>query len=120
MNPSWLAHGAYGLLLFIGVGHFVADVVAQKLRGVRPPGLETTRFYGLNTSYALGQVVLGVVGLWLLRRAPALARANVFLAVSAFAGVSWLLVSFFFMEYREPRYAAGLFLVVLSGVVLTR
>ncbi len=61
---------ACGWLTAIGVMHFAVDVLSQYARGMRPPSAETTAYYGLNSSFALGQFVLGLAGLQLARRAP--------------------------------------------------
>jgi hypothetical protein len=55
---KYLVYTAYGWLTLSGTLHFVIDVLSQYLRGTRAPGPETTLFFGLNTAYAMGQMVL--------------------------------------------------------------
>ncbi len=52
-----LVYVAFGWLAFAGTMHFLIDVLAQYLRHKRVPGPEKTLYYGLNTAYALGQVL---------------------------------------------------------------
>ncbi|WP_420104306.1 hypothetical protein [Bosea sp. (in: a-proteobacteria)] len=54
-----LVYGTFGWLVVTGLLHFIVDVVAQHLRGARAPGLATSLYCGLNTSFAFGQVVFG-------------------------------------------------------------
>ena len=69
-----LAYIAFTWLTLAGTLHFAVDVVAQYARGKRVPGAETTLYYGLNTAYALGQVLFGLLGLLVARRAIGLLR----------------------------------------------
>ncbi len=119
MIHKYLSYGAYGWLAFGAAMHFIIDVVSQKLRGVRAPSPETTLYYGLNSSYALGQLALGAVGLWLMLRAPELVREVPMMVVSLLAGLAWLAVTFLFMEYREPRFVSSIFLVLMLASVAT-
>lgn len=116
---TWLTYGAFGWLTFGGTMHFIIDVVSQKLRGVRAPSAETTLYYGLNSAYALGQVVLGVLALWLLNRAPELVRSAPMLLVAFVAGAAWLAITFLFMEYREPKIVVSIYLALLLGAAVT-
>ena len=116
---KYLVYGAYGWLTFGGTMHFIIDVVSQKLRGVRTPGPETTLYYGLNSSYALGQVLLGVLGLWLFNRSPELIRETPMLAVSLIAGILWLTIGLLFIEYREPKIIVGVYLALLLAASVT-
>lgn len=116
-----LVYAPYAFLTLSGTLHFVIDVVSQRLRGVRAPSPETTLYYGLNSGFALGQVVLGVIGLWLATRSPELLRAWPMLLITALAGAAWLAMTFLFMEYREPKIAVSIFLVVfVVSAMLTR
>ncbi len=63
---KYLVYAAYGLLTFGGVMHFLVDVVAQYARGKRVPGPATTLYYGLNTAYALSQVLFGLMALLII------------------------------------------------------
>lgn len=60
-----LTYASYGWLAFSGTVHCVIDVASQHVRGKRAPGPETTLFYGLHSSFALGQVLCGLLCLWL-------------------------------------------------------
>ena len=112
-------YAAYGGLLLGGVLHFGIDVVAQCLRGKRAPGPETTLFYGLNTAYALGQVMIGVLALLVLRSgSPVLGRwpaltPGFAVAVSSFA------VCILFLEYTQPRSVVVVFAVLLGLAACT-
>lgn len=64
-----LVYVAFGWLTFAGTMHFLIDMLAQYLRHKRAPGSETTSYYGLNTAYALGQIVFGILGLLVAHRA---------------------------------------------------
>ena len=63
-----LLYGAYGWLLLSGFLQFGIDVVSQVLRGKRVPGPETTLYYGLNTAYALSQVLFAVLALFAIKQ----------------------------------------------------
>jgi hypothetical protein len=58
-----LLYAAYGLLLLSGTLHFAIDVVGQYARGKRSPGNATTLYYGLNSAYALRQVLFAALAL---------------------------------------------------------
>lgn len=53
-----LLYKAYG---FSGTRHFAIDVVGQYARGKRLPGTATTLYYGLNSAYALSQVLFAAL-----------------------------------------------------------
>jgi hypothetical protein len=99
--------------------HPDADVVhAQHARGKRVPGLETTLYYGLNTAYALGQMLLGLLGLLVARRAIGLLREWPARLVCGAAVVGWLAVALTFIEYPQPRFMMGAFGVLLFAGVM--
>ena len=54
---------AYAWLLLSGTLHFAIDVVGQYARRKRPSGAESTLHYGLNSAYALSQVLFAVLAL---------------------------------------------------------
>ena len=110
MLPKYLTYATYGFLTLSGTLHFAIDVVSQKLRGVRVPSAETTLYYGLNTCFSIGQVLLGALGVWLMTRDAELVRSAPMTVVTLLAGLAWLAVTFLFMEYREPRIAVSIFL----------
>lgn len=116
----YIIHAAYGWLVLSGVLHFVVDVVSQHLRGKRAPGVETTLYYGLNTAFALGQVVFGVLGLLVARRAVGILSETPVLAVAIAAALGWLAITFLFMSYWEPKLNAGIFCVLIIAAFATR
>lgn len=120
MISKYLTYGAYGLLAVGGTLHFIADVVSQKLRGVRAPSPETTLYYGLNTCFSIGQVALGAVGLWLMMNAPELVKSTPMTVITLLAGLSWLAVTFLFIEYREPKAAMAVFVALFIASVVSR
>jgi hypothetical protein len=117
---KYIVYTAYGWLALSGTLHFVIDVVSQYLRGKRAPGLETTLYYGLNSAFALGQVALGLLGLFLARRAMHLLDETPVMLLSAAAALGWLAITFLFMEYREPKFNAGIFCVLIAAAFVTR
>lgn len=118
---KYIVYFAYGYLTFTGTMHFLVDVASQYVRGVRAPGPEATLYYGLNISFALGQVVLGTTALWLARRDLALLRQAPMVIISLLAAAAWLAITFFFIEYWPPRINAVVFLVAtLAAAILSR
>lgn len=117
---NYIAHAAYGWLAFSGVLHFIVDVVSQHLRGRHAPGPETTLYYGLHSAFALGQVVFGLLGLFLARRAHPLLTEPAVLLVSGAAALGWLAITFLFMPYWEPRFNAGVFCVLIVATMVVR
>lgn len=113
-----LIYIAYGWLVLTGVLHFVVDVLSQYLRGKRAPSPETTLYYGLNSAFSLGQVAVGLLGLMIAWRASSLLSDTPVLIVSIAAGLGWFAITLLFMEYTEPRFNAGVFLVLMSAVVV--
>jgi hypothetical protein len=115
-----LLYAAYGWLLLGGILHFGIDVVSQYLRGKRVPGPEATLYYGLNTSYALGQVLLALVALLLTYDGVAFFGDWPGLALSFAAAAAWLAIGFFFLEYREPRIVMAIFAGLLAAAAAAR
>jgi hypothetical protein len=114
----YLTLAAFGWLTLTGTAHFVIDVVSQHVRGKHVPGPETTLYYALHSAFALGQVLFGLMCLWATRRQPDLLRDPV-VATLAFAGAAaWLALTFFAMEYREPRINAGIFIALLFAATV--
>ncbi|WP_395494607.1 hypothetical protein [Acetobacter sp. KSO5] len=111
---------AYIWLTFSGTLHFLVDVVSQYVRHKRVPGPETTLYYGLNTSFALGQVVFGLLCLWLARQAPALIDQGAVTAISFAAAAGWTAITFAFMRYWEPKMNIAVFVVLLTCATLIR
>lgn len=114
-----LFYAAFGWLAFTGTMHFIVDVLSQYLRGKRVPGPETTLYYGLNTSYALSQVLFALLCLFMARRAPAMLDAWPVMALSLVASLAWLVITFVFMGYWEPKFNAAIFAVLLIAAIVT-
>jgi hypothetical protein len=110
---------AFGWLTLGGVLHFAVDVLSQYLRGKRLPGPETTLFFGLNTAFALGQVLFGVFGLVVARQAFDVLSEWPAILLSVAAALCWLAFTFVFLEYWEPKFAATTFAVLVIAAALT-
>ncbi len=115
---TYLAHIAFGWLTAGGVLHFLVDVVSQYVRGKRPPGDATTLYYGLNTAFALGQVLFGLLCLWLAWRQPDFLANRMITALCVAGGAGWLVITYAFMEYREPKIMAMIFLALLIAAIV--
>ncbi len=116
---KYLAYAAFGWLTVSGALHFAIDVVSQFARGKRLPGPETTLYYGLNTTYALGQVLFGLLGLIVAHSAVELLGRWPALSLSALATVAWLAIGFAYIEYREPKIMVGIFGTLLLAFAIT-
>lgn len=106
-------YAAYGWLAFISVSHFTIDVVSQYLRGIRSPSEVTTAYYGLNTAFAFGQLLFGLLGLWIAVKMPSLLSEWPAVALSLSAAAVWLAISFLFMEYWEPKLATSVYAALI-------
>lgn len=115
---TYLVYGTFGWLVVTGLLHFIVDVVAQHLRGARAPGLATSLYYGLNTSFAFGQVVFGLLCLWLAWRQPGFMGERMAVVLCLTAAAGWLAITFVFMEYWEPKLNAAVFAALLVASVL--
>ncbi len=93
---------AFGWLPLAGLMHFLIDVLAQYLRHKRLPGPETTMYYGLNTAYALGHVILGILGLLIARRAIAVLGEWPALLLCDLATAAWFVIALLSIEYGAP------------------
>jgi hypothetical protein len=113
-----LLYLAYGWLTVGGCLHFMIDVLSQHLRGKRAPSAETMLYYGLNSTYAFGQILFGLVGLWLVWRAAEMVDAWPMVVLSLSAAAGWLLIDFVFIEYTEPKIVVAVFagLISLSAI----
>lgn len=114
-----LVYAAFAWLSFSGTLHFVIDVVSQYMRGKRAPGPETTLYYGLNTAFALGQVLFGLLGLWIAWRSIDLLSERPAMILSFAAAIGWLAITFAFMEYWEPKLNVAVFAVLIIAAALT-
>ena len=115
----WLIYATYGWLTLGGTLHFAIDVVSQYVRNKRPPGPETTLYFGLNTAFALGQILFGALGLWVARQAIELLGQGPAIALTLFAAACWLGFCFMFIEYKEPRFVVGLFALLAIAAAVT-
>ena len=113
-----LLYAAYGWLLLSGTLHFAIDVVGQYARGKRLPGSATTLYYGLNSAYALSQVLFAALALLAISQGLSLGRWPG-LILGFLAALSWLAISVFFLDYRQPRMTVGLFAALLTAAALT-
>jgi hypothetical protein len=112
-------YAAYGWLGVGGVLHFSIDVVSQYLRGKRAPGPATSLYYGLNSAYALGQVLFALLALLAIRQGfPLLSRWSG-LTLGFVAAASWLAIAVLFIEYPQPRIVIALFAALLVGAAVT-
>jgi hypothetical protein len=116
---KYLTYAAFGWLAFTGTAHFIVDVAAQYLRGKRAPGPETTLYYGLNSAFALGQVLFGLICLWIAWRQPGFLSARPVAALCLAAAAGWLAITFAFMEYWEPKMNVGIFAALLIAAIVT-
>lgn len=114
-----LLYGAYCWLLLSGLLQFGIDVISQAMRGKRIPGPETTLYYGLNTAYALSQVLFALLALFAIAQGlGALGRwPGVSLGLAAAA--AWLAICFRFLEYPQPRATVLVFVALLLGAAFT-
>ena len=114
-----LLYAAYGWLLVSGTLQFGIDVVAQYMRGKRPPGTATTLYYGLNSAYALSQILFAALALLVLSQGLAVLGRWPGLMLGFLAASSWMAICVFFLEYWQPRMTVALFVVLLTAAVLT-
>jgi hypothetical protein len=116
---SPLLYGAYGWLLLSGLLHFGIDVVSQYLRGKRAPGPATTLYYGLNSSYAVSQILFAVLALFAIRHGVGAMGQWPGIALGLLAACAWFVLSLLFLEYTQPRMTVALFAALLVAVALT-
>jgi predicted outer membrane lipoprotein len=114
-----LLYGAYSWLLLSGLLHFGIDVVSQYIRGKRAPGPATTLYYGLNSSYAVGQILFAMLALFAIRQGVAAMGQWSGITLGLLAACSWFVLSIMFLEYTQPRKTVALFAVLLLGAALT-
>jgi hypothetical protein len=114
-----LLYAAYGWLLFSGTLQFPIDVVGQCARRKRPPGAATTLYYGLNSAYALSQILFAALALLALSRGLIILGRWPGLTLGFLAASSWLGICVLFLEYRQPRMTVALFAALLAAAALT-
>lgn len=114
-----LVFAAFGWLTLAGSVHFAIDVVSQYARAKRAPGPETTLFYGLNTAYALGQLMFGLLGLLVAWQAIDVISQWPALSLSLLAAACWLIFGFVFIEYWEPKFTVVIFSLLIIAAAVT-
>ena len=116
---SLLLYGAYGWLFLTGGLHFAVDVVSQGIRGKRMSGPVTTLYYGLNSTYALSQILFAALALFAVRHGVAALGQGYGLTLGYLAACAWFTLCLWFLEYTQPRVAIATFAGLLAGVALT-
>ncbi len=116
---SLLLYAAYSWLFLSGLLHFGIDVVSQDVRGTRDPGSATTLYYGLNSSYALGQDLFAAMGLFAIHQGVAGMGQWPVIALGLLAAAAWFVLSLLFLEYKQPRMTVALFAAILVAAALT-
>jgi len=117
---TYIVHAAYGWLAVTGALHFLVDVVWHYLRGARGSDIDSMLYYGVHSAFSLGQVVFGVFGLFVARRAIGMLRETPVMVLSLAAGLGWLEMSMLFMDYWEPTFAAAVFCVLVLAAFFRR
>ncbi len=108
MNKT-LIYATYGWLTLSGTLHFIVDVVSHLIRGKHAPGPEATLYYGLHSAFSLGQVTVGLFGLFLAWHAMHLVTSTSVLVLTLAAGLGWWAITFLHMSYWEPKLNVGIF-----------
>jgi hypothetical protein len=114
-----LLYGAYSWLLLSGLLHFAIDVVSQYIRGKRVPSPATTFYYGLNSSYAVSQILFGLLALFAIHHGLAATGQLSGILLGLLAACAWFVLSLFFLEYTQPRATVALYAAFLFGAALT-
>ena len=114
-----LLYAAYGWLLFSGILQFVIDAFSHHSREKRITGSTTSLHYGLNTTYALGQILFAVLALFAIRQGVTAMGQWSGLVLGFSAAGAWLVICLPFLEAKKPRVTLALFAVLLLGAALT-
>jgi hypothetical protein len=114
-----LLYGAYSWFLLSGLLHFGIDVVSQYIRGKRAPGPATTLYYGLNSAYALSQILFAVLALFAIRHGVTAMGQWSGIGLGLLAACAWSVLSWVFLEYTQPRMTVALYAALLAGAALT-
>ena len=114
-----LLYGAYGWLFLSALLHFGIDVVSQYIRGKRPPGPATTLYFGLNSTYAVSQVLFAALALLVIHQGMTSMGRWPGITLGLVAACAWFVLSWLFLEYSQPRMAVLLFAGLLLGAALT-
>ena len=116
---AYYFYAAYGWLILSGFLHFVVDVLLQYFRAKRAAGPAITLYYGLNSTYALSQVLFAALALFAVRQGmPSMGKGEG-LALGFLAACAWFVLCLLFIEYPQPRIAVVIFGVLLTGVAVT-
>ena len=117
---KYIVFTAFGVLTLFGTAHFLIDVVSQHFRGLHRPGPTTDLYYGLHSAYGLGQAAFGTMGLYIAWRAMPMMHEASLLMLALLAGLGWLGICFFFVEYTQPRFAISLYCALITMAMFTR
>jgi hypothetical protein len=88
-------------------------------RGKRLPGNATTLYYGLNSAYALSQVLFAALALIAVSQGLIILGHWPGLILGFLAALCWLAIRVLFLEYRQPRMTVALFAALLAAAALT-
>ena len=113
----FLLYLPYIWLLLTGTLHFCIDVLSQYLQGKRAASVETTLYYGLNTAYALGQILLAVGALLCISSGSMMMQQWPGLLLGFGAAAAWFAICVVFLEYREPRILLAIFVTLLAVTI---
>ncbi len=93
---------------------------SRSISWLREPGPATDLYYGLHSAYGLGQAAFGALALYVAWRAMPMMHAGPPLLLALLAGVGWLAICIFFIEYREPRFPIILYCGLILAALITR
>ncbi len=99
--------------------HFGIDVVSQSVRGKRPPGPATTLYYGLNSTYAVSQILFAALALLAIHQGMTSMGRWPGITIGLIAACAWFVLCWMFFEYSQPRMVVLLFAALLLGAALT-
>ncbi|MFD4637716.1 hypothetical protein ACFWN2_10405 [Lentzea sp. NPDC058436] len=114
-----LLHSSYGYLLLSAVLHFFVDVLQQYWRGERPPGAESTYYYGLHTAYSLGQVAFAVLALIVIGTGSDFLSGFLGQLLSIALVAAWFVLCLVFFEYFPPKLHLMIVSVLLVAAAVT-
>ena len=92
---------AFRWLLLSGILQFAIDVVWEHSRKKHVPGTETSLVYGLNMAYALGQIIVALMGIRALRAEWEFISQGSVIVLGLLAAIGWLVISRRFIKHRE-------------------
>jgi hypothetical protein len=117
MHTYLLGFALYSLVIG-GVIQFI-DITCQSLRGARPQGVETTLYYGLNSTFALSQLLYGLSGVLLQHHALGVFDQPDFLVLSSIATAGWLTINLFCLDSGKPRLTTLSFTLLSAASAMT-